>query len=96
MGTQDKTNMCGMAITDIQVDKINDIYQTDCNVAPFKPGDEIKIDCYNAKVYLNDKLYNNIDINSKFIELVSGNNVLKATSNRSNMFVTVLFNERYL
>lgn len=96
MGTQDKNNMCGMAITDIQVDKINDIYQTDCNVAPFKPGDEIKIDCYNNKVYLNNKLYNNIDINSKFIELVSGNNVLKATSNRSNMFVTVLFNERYL
>ena len=96
MGTQDEDNMCGMAITDIQVDKINDIYQTDCNVAPFKPGDEIKIDCYNNKVYLNNKLYNNIDINSKFIELVSGNNVLKATSNRSNMFVTVLFNERYL
>jgi hypothetical protein len=96
MGTQDEKNMCGMAITDIQVDKINDIYQTDCNVAPFKPGDEIKIDCYNNKVYLNNKLYNNIDINSKFIELVSGNNVLKATSNRSNMFVTVLFNERYL
>lgn len=96
MGTQDEDNMCGMAITDIQVDKINDIYQTDCNVAPFKPGDEIKIDCYNNKVYLNNKLYNNIDINSKFIELVSGNNVLKATSNRSNMFITVLFNERYL
>jgi predicted phage tail component-like protein len=96
MGTQDKNNMCGMAITDIQVDKINDIYQTDCNLAPFKSGDEIKIDCYNNKVYLNNKLYNNIDTGSQFIELVSGNNILKATSNRSNMFVTVLFNERYL
>lgn len=96
MGTQDKNNMCGMAITDIQVDKINDIYQTDCNVAPFKSGDEIKIDCYNNKVYLNNKLYNDIDMGSQFIELVAGNNVLKATSNRSNMFVTVLFNERYL
>ena len=96
MGTQDKNNMCGMAITDIQVDKINDIYQTDCNLAPFKSGDEIKIDCYNAKVYLNNKLYNNIDTGSQFIELVPGNNILKATSNRSNMFVTVLFNERYL
>lgn len=97
MGTQDKNNMCGMAITDIQVDKINsNIYESDCNVAPFKSGDEIKIDCYNNKVYLNNKLYNNIDIGSQFIELVAGNNVLKATSNRSNMFVTVLFNERYL
>ena len=96
MGAQDKNNMCGMAITDIQVDKINDIYQADCNLAPFKSGDEIKIDCYNNKVYLNNKLYNNIDIGSQFIELVPGNNILKATSNRSNMFVTVLFNERYL
>ena len=48
------------------------------------------------KVYFNNKLYNNIDIGSQFIELVPGNNILKATSNRSNMFVTVLFNERYL
>ena len=95
MGTQNKNKMCGMAITDIQVDKINN-YESEGNMMIFRPGDEIKIDCYNAKVYLNDKLYNNIDINSQFIELVPGNNMLKATSNRSNMFVTVLFNERYL
>lgn len=97
MGTQNKNRMCGMAITDIQVDRINsDIYETNCNITPFKAGDEIKIDCYNAKVYLNNKLYNDIDINSQFIELVAGNNVLKATSNRTDALVTVLFNERYL
>lgn len=98
MGTQNnKDKMCGMAITDIQVDRINsDIYETNCNITPFKAGDEIKIDCYNAKVYLNNKLYNDIDINSQFIELVAGNNVLKATSNRTDALVTVLFNERYL
>ena len=97
MGTQNKNKMCGMAITDIQVDRINsDIYETNCNITPFKAGDEIKIDCYNAKVYLNNKLYNDIDINSQFIELVTGNNVLKATSNRTDTLVTVLFNERYL
>ena len=95
MGTQNKNNMCGMAITDIQVDKINS-YESEGNIMIFRPGDEVKIDCYNAKVYLNDKLYSNIDIGSKFIELVPGNNVLKATSNNSNMLVTVLFNERYL
>ena len=94
MGTQDPNNMCGMSITDIQVDSINP--NTNGNIAPFKLGDEIKIDCFNNKVYLNNKPYNNIDIGSKFIELVSGNNVLKATSDKSNMFVTVLFNERYL
>lgn len=97
MGTQNKYNMCGMAITDIQVDSINsDIYETDCNIELFKSGDEIKIDCYNAKVYLNNKLYNEIDIGSQFIELAPGNNTLKATSDRVNMLVTVLFNERYL
>ena len=95
MGTQNKNNMCGMAITDIQVDKINS-YESEGNMMIFRPGDEIKIDCYNAKAYLNNKLYNDIDINSKFIELVSGNNILKATSNNSNILVTVLFNERYL
>ena len=94
MGTQDPNNMCGMSITDIQVDSINP--NKNGNIAPFRLGDEIKIDCFNNKVYLNNKPYNNIDIGSKFIELVSGNNVLKATSNNSNMFVTVLFNERYL
>lgn len=97
MGTQDPNNMCGMSITDIQVDRINSgVYDIGCNIAPFIPGDEIKIDCFNNRVYLNNKPYNNMDINSKFIELVSGNNVLKATSDNSSMLVTVLFNERYL
>lgn len=97
MGAQDPNNMCGMAITDIQVDSISDnATLLDCNIAPFKSGDEIKIDCYNSKVYLNNKLYNDIDIGSQFIELVTGNNVLKTASDNSSMFVTVLFNERYL
>lgn len=97
IGAQDSNNMCGMSITDIQVDRINEAtIPVGCNVAPFKRGDEIKIDCYNNKVYLNNKLYNDIDIGSQFIELLTGNNVLKATSDNPDMFVTVLFNERYL
>lgn len=95
MGAQDPNNMCGMSITDIQVDRINDV-PAGTNVAPFKQGDEIKIDCYNSKVYLNNKPYNDIDMSSQFIELVTGNNVLKATSDSSDMLVTVLYNERYL
>ena len=99
IGTQDpdnKENWCDMSITDIQVDRINEAtIPTGCNVAPFKQGDEIKIDCYNSKVYLNNKLYNDIDISSQFIELVTGNNMLKVTGD-SNVFATVLFNERYL
>ncbi len=97
MGTQDPSNMCGMAITDIQVDNIAaEDTLTNYNLGRFKKGDEIKIDCYNAKVYLNNKLYNDIDINSRFIELITGNNTLKFTSEDSNLFATVLFNERYL
>ena len=99
IGSQDvsnKDNWCDMSITDIQVDRINEAtIPTGCNVAPFKQGDEIKIDCYNSKVYLNNKLYNDIDISSQFIELVTGNNMLKVTGD-SNVFATVLFNERYL
>ena len=94
MGTQDPNNMCGMSVTDIQVDRING--DVGYNMALFKPGDEVKIDCYNSKVYLNNKLYNDIDIGSQFIELVAGNNELKVTSNDSGVFATVLFNERYL
>jgi phage-related protein len=99
MGTQDENNMCGMSVTEIQVHKVNDdIALTGCNVAPFGQGDEIKIDCYNGKVYLNNKLYNDIDMGSQFIELVTGNNVLKVTSDSTNFppLATVLFNERYL
>ena len=95
MGAQDPSNMCGMSITDIQVDRINDV-PAGTNVAPFKQGDEIKIDCYNSKVYLNNKPYNDIDMSSQFIELLTGNNMLKATSDSSDMLVTVLYNERYL
>ena len=97
IGTQDSNNMCGMSITDIQVDRINEAtIPTGCNVAPFKSGDEVKIDCYNNKVYLNNKLYNDIDIGSQFIELLSGNNILKFASEDPTMLATVLYNERYL
>ena len=95
LGAQESGNMCGMSITDIQVDRINSV-PIGVNAAPFKQGDEIKIDCYNSKVYLNNKPYNDIDMSSQFIELLTGNNVLKATSDKSDILVTVLFNERYL
>ena len=100
MGTQDPNNMCGMSVTDIQIDVIHNgntpINPNEINPAPFKPGDEVKIDCYNNKVYLNNKLYNDIDIGSQFIELLSGNNILKFASEDPNMHATVLYNERYL
>lgn len=96
MGTQDPSNMCGMSINNIEVVALSSDYDSDSNAVIFRAGDEIKIDCYNSKVYLNNKLYNDIDIGSQFIELITGNNVLKVTSDDANVFATVLFNERYL
>lgn len=98
MGTQDPDNMCGMAITNLQVEKIrgSEDFTSGYNAAPFKSGDEVKIDCYNSKVYLNNKPYNDIDINSQFIELVTGNNTLKFASEDPTMLANVLYNERYL
>lgn len=97
IGTQDPNNMCGMSITNLQVNGIyGSDYMAGLNPVPFRAGDEVKIDCFNNKVYLNNKLYNNIDMNSQFIELLSGNNTLKLASEDPSMFATVLFNERYL
>lgn len=97
MGTQDSTDsMCGMAITDIQVDRLASDDELDGNVMMFRQGDEIKIDCCNNKVYLNNKLFNEIDIDSQFIELVTGSNILKVTSDDYGVFTSVLFNEKYL
>lgn len=95
MGTQDTSSMCGMAITNIEVDALTNA-GSDGNVMMFRRGDEIKIDCCNNVVYLNNKLYNDINIDSQFIELVTGNNVLKVTSDDYSAFASVLFNEKYL
>ena len=96
IGTQEPDNMCGMAITDIQVDSLSYDFELDGNIMMFRKGDEIKIDCCNNKVYLNNKLFNEIDIDSQFIELVTGNNVLKVISDDYSAFTSVLFNEKYL
>ena len=96
MGTQDPNSMCGMAITNIEVDSLASDNELDGNVMMFRQGDEIKIDCCNNKVYLNNKLFNEIDIDSQFIELVTGSNALKVTSDDYGVFTSVLFNEKYL
>ena len=94
IGTKDSNYGCGMSVSDIYVEKLNvDIGYED---AIFRPGDEIQIDCCNNRVYLNNQLFNNIDMGSDFIELVSGSNDIKVTSNDRDIHATVLFNERYL
>ena len=95
IGTQDMDKRCSMAITHMQVIELLDD-NSDGSKVLFRPGDEIKIDCCNNVVYLNNKLYNDIDIDSQFIELVTGNNMLKVTSDDTDAFASVLFNEKYL
>ena len=94
MGTQNSNNMCGVAISYIEVNELENTNSDSKYI--FRPGDEVKIDCCNNVVYLNNKLYNDINIDSQFIELVTGNNVLKVTSNDTSAFASVLFNEKYL
>ena len=96
MGSQDDKKMCGMAISDIRIVTLNDIDPETQNITQFGIGDDIQIDCYNNRVIYNGKLFYDIDIGSKFIELESGTNTLKFISDDPNMIATVLFNERYL
>jgi hypothetical protein len=96
MGSQDDKKMCGMAISDIRIVTLNDINPETQNITQFGIGDDIQIDCYNNRVIYNGKLFYDIDIGSKFIELESGTNTLKFISDDPNMIATVLFNERYL
>ena len=96
MGTKDSQNISGMSISDIKVYKLNNVNSNNQNIGRFNSGDKLQIDCYNNKVYLNNQLYFDMDIGSKFIELLSGNNTMKVTSDDSDIFATILFNERYL
>ena len=97
MGVLDVNARSSMAITNIKVTSLDNRNDSESTTpARFMKGDEIKIDCYNNKVYLNDKLYNGIDISSGFIGLVSGSNSVKVTSDDPELFTTVLFNERHI
>ena len=96
IGTLDDKKMCGMAISDVRIVTLNDYDPVVCNITQFNTGDELQIDCYNNRVLYNNKLFYDIDIGSKFIELESGTNTIKLTSDDPNIIATVLFNERYL
>jgi predicted phage tail component-like protein len=97
MGTQGNLDKaCGMAISDINVVTLNNIEPETQNVTQFGMGDDLQIDCYNNRVIYNGKLFYDIDIGSQFIELESGSNNIKLTSDDPDMIATILFNERYL
>ena len=65
------------------------------NVKQFQAGDIIKVDMFNNRVWLNDKLYNNIEIGSQFFPLEVGENVIRITSDVGT-HNSVIFHEKYL
>ena len=96
IGTKDSQNISGMSVSDIKVKSLNTYDLSTQNVTRFNKGDKIKIDCHNNKVYLNDQLYYDVGVGSDFIEIITGNNVMKVVSDDPDVIATVIFNERYL
>jgi hypothetical protein len=78
MGIKDHDTRCSMSISNVKVTSL-DFGSNSGTKAQFMKGDVIRVDCYNNKVYLNDKIFNDISIGSNFIELVNGINNIKAS-----------------
>ena len=87
----------GVAITHVTVKNLNPKTTTNQNVSIFEEGDTLKVDCYNNRVYLNDKPYNSkVDIGSQFFPLEIGENTIKVSSDDTDISTSVIFNERWL
>ena len=88
----------GVAINHVTVKNINPkSYQTNENLAIFEEGDTLRIDCYNNRVYLNDKPFESkTDIGSQFFGLDIGENEIKITSDDTGIASSVIYNERWL
>ena len=86
---------CDMSFERIEVKNLSPVDPTKYNPKKFQKGDTIKVDCYNNRVWLNDKLYNNIEIGSQFFPLEVGDNTIRITSDKGT-HSSVVFNEKYL
>ena len=88
----------GMALSHVTVKNLTPKTQTiNNNVSIFEEGDVLKVDCYNNRVWLNDKPYNSkIDIGSQFFPLEIGDNTLKISSDDNGITSSVIYNERWL
>ena len=86
---------CDMSFENITVKNLTPANPTQNNVKKFQKGDVIKVDCYNNRVWLNDKLYNNVEIGSQFFPLEVGENIIRITSDKGT-HSSVVFNEKYL
>ena len=86
---------CDMSFERIEVKNLTPATPQTHNIKKFQRGDVIKVDCYNNRVWLNDKLYNNIEIGSQFFPLEVGENTIRITSDKGT-HSSVVFNEKYL
>ena len=50
---------------------------------------------YNNRVWLNDQLYNNIEIGSQFFPLEVGENIIRITSDKGT-HSSIVFHEKFL
>ena len=97
MGVLDSDNRISMSITDIKVTSMDARGSAQTSTPTlFMKGDQLKVDCYNNRVYLNNKIFNEIDVGSGFIGLPNGSNEIKVTSDDTNIVWSVSFNERYI
>lgn len=97
MGVLDSDNRISMSITNVKVTSMDARGSAQTSTPTlFMKGDKLSIDCYNNRVYLNNKIFNEIDVGSGFIGLVNGSNDIKVTSDDPNIVWSVSFNERYI
>lgn len=87
----------GIAINHVSVKNLNPKTMTNQNISIFEEGDVLRVDCYNNRIYLNDKPYSTkVDLGSQFFPLEVGENSIKISSDDTGLSSSVIFNERWL
>lgn len=87
----------GIAINHVSVKNLSPKTIANQNVSIFEAGDTLKVDCYNNRIYLNDKPYSaKVDLGSQFFPLEVGENSIKISSDDADLSSSVIFNERWL
>lgn len=86
----------GVSLSHVLVKNLNPVNRSTQNVTVFEQGDNLRVDCYNNMVYLNNKPCYDIDIGSQFFPLEVGDNAIKISSDDTDISTSVIYNERWL